>query len=67
MPKYSYFCKACAEPYEMRMSAEEKEGWVPSCPNCGDGAEGQELFGVAPDGAKRSKGGCCGSGGGCCG
>lgn len=66
MPKYSYFCKACAEPYELRMSVEEKERWVPRCPNCGGEGE-QEMFGVAPDGGKRAKGGCGCSGGGCCG
>ena len=68
MPTYSFFCKACDEPYEIRMSMEEKEKWVARCPKCGGGEGKQELFCVAPDGGKQAGGGCCGSGhGGCCG
>jgi putative FmdB family regulatory protein len=66
MPVYSYFCKSCDEPYEARMSMEEKEDWTPRCPNCGGDAATQELFGISPDNAKKGHGGCCGSGG-CCG
>jgi putative FmdB family regulatory protein len=63
MPRYSYFCKACDDPYDVRLSIEEKESFVPRCPNCGGGEEQQELYAVFGDGG--SAGGCCG--GGCCG
>lgn len=67
MPKYSYFCKACDEPYEVRMSMEEMETWSPRCPACGSDAGTQELFGVAGD-VDPAHGGCCGGGHhGCCG
>ncbi len=66
MPKYSYFCRACDEAYDVRLSSEEKESFVPRCPKCGSGEEKQELFGIAGDGG--GGGGCCGGGGrGCCG
>lgn len=66
MPKYSYFCKLCDEPYDVRMPLEEPEVLVPRCPNCGDEGK-QELFAIGPDAAKSARGGCCGGGHGCCG
>jgi len=56
MPRYSYFCKACDDPYDVRLSIEEKESFVPRCPNCGGGEEQQELYAVFGDGG--SAGGC---------
>ncbi|MCL1926782.1 MAG: hypothetical protein FWF95_06585 [Syntrophorhabdaceae bacterium] len=64
MPKFSYFCKACEEAYEVRMSMEEQEGLIPRCPSCYD-EEKQELYAVS-DGARSGCGGHCGNAHGCC-
>jgi len=65
MPIYSYFCKACEEAYEIRMSLEEQETRIPRCPNCGE-EEKQELYAVGQDGAKSGGcSGCCGNTHGC--
>jgi predicted nucleic acid-binding Zn ribbon protein len=66
MTAYTYFCKSCSEPYEVKMSAKEKETWVPRCPNCGGDEAKQEILGVSSDNAGKGHGGCCGSRG-CCG
>jgi putative FmdB family regulatory protein len=47
MPTYSYLCRSCNEPFEVRMSIREKETWKPRCPACGCGEVGQQLFGFS--------------------
>lgn len=71
MPTYAYLCESCKEPFELRMSIQEKENRKPQCPSCGSGKVKQQLFGfsVGPGGSgKVPPGGCCPPGrGGCCG
>jgi len=68
MPTYSFFCKSCDEPYEIRMSIEENGTLNARCPKCGAGEDKQEIFGVSPGGGEHGNGGCCGAGRkGCCG
>ena len=55
MPTYSYFCKACDEPYEITLSTEEKETWNARCPKCGADEGKQELFGVASARASKAR------------
>ena len=59
MFKFSYFCKACDESYEVKMPMEEQETYIPHCPHCGNEGD-QALYAITPDGAT---GGCSGCGG----
>ncbi len=47
MPTYSYRCKSCNGPFEIRMSIREKETWKPLCPSCGSDKVEQELLGFS--------------------
>lgn len=47
MPAYSYLCKSCKKPFEIRISIREKETWKPRCPVCGGGDVEQQLFGFS--------------------
>ena len=59
MLKYSFYCKACDESYDVNLTTQERETKRISCPFCGD-AEKQEVFAVGSDGAKAEGGGHCG-------
>jgi len=60
MPKYSYYCRACDEAYDVLMSAEEQQTGSCCCPNCGD-EEKQELYSVSSGGEKSACSGCSGA------
>ena len=70
MPTYEYLCRRCAHVFEKKMTIEEKENAMTTCPNCGSEDVRQQFFGVnffgKKTGGRNSSGGCCGGGTGCC-